>query len=189
MSIISIRNARPEDATWVAPLICEAMDGLVDKFTNGNIKEGISLFEYFFREKENQYSYENCRIAQYDGQDAGMILTYDGQLLTKLRQPFLDYLKEHFQTDILDIEEETQKGELYIDCLTVLPAFRGKSIGSALVEDAISTSQQKNLPAAGLLVDLENEKALRLYQRMGFIHKNIRSFFGGNYSHMQYDNP
>lgn len=188
-SIISIRSAQPSDAAFVSPLICEAMGELVVKFTNGNTQEGLALFEYFFREKNNQYSFENCQIAQYEGRDAGMILAYDGKELDALRQPFLHYLKTHFNTELTFVEDETQAGELYIDCVSVLPDLRGKSIGSALLHAAVQKSQELHLPNTGLLVDVYNEKALKLYQRTGFVVKERRAFAGGDYWHLQYVNP
>ncbi len=185
---IHIRPAQPEDAIFAAPLICEAMGYLVGTFTNGRDDAGQALFEHFFQETNTQYSYENCQIAEYGGKSAGMILTYDGKELQSLRQPFLDYLKMHFNTQFDAIEDETQEGELYIDCLAVLPDFRGKSIGSALIDAAIEKSKQLHLPATGLLVSVYNEKALNLYQKIGFAKKESKAFAGGEYFHMQFVN-
>lgn len=188
-SNILIRPARLDDAAFVAPLICEAMGDLVEKFTNGSLEKGIGLFTHFFQKKDNQYSYENCQIAQYEGTDAGMVLTYDGGKLNVLRQPFLDYIAETFALKLKNIEDETQAGELYIDCVAVLPGFRGKSIGTTLLNAAIQKSQDLSLPSTGLIVDVENEKALQLYQRMGFIVQEKKNFAGSVYIHMQYPNP
>lgn len=187
-SIISIRSAQPDDARFVAPLICDAMGELVVRFTNGNTESSLALFEYFFREKNNQYSFENCQIAQYERKDAGMILTYDGKDLDSLRQPFFQYLKVHFNTELALMEDETQAGELYIDCVAVLPDFRGKSIGSALLHAVVQKSRQMHLSNTGLLVDVHNEKALKLYQKVGFVVKERKAFAGGDYWHLQYTN-
>lgn len=185
---IHIRAALPQDASFVAPLICDAMGDLIHKFTNGMPENAIVLFEHFFQMENNQYSYQNCQIALYEGISAGMILTYDGGKLSVLREPFLNYLQKYFQTNLDAIEDETQAGELYIDCLAVLPVFRGKSIGSALINAAIEKSKQLSLSNTGLIVDLNNENALRLYEYIGFKKMHQKAFAGGTYWHMQYAN-
>ncbi|PZP41646.1 MAG: GNAT family N-acetyltransferase, partial [Pseudopedobacter saltans] len=168
MSLITIRPAIAEDAFFVAPLIYEAMGELVSKFTKGNVQEGILLFEHFFRKENNQYSFQNCSIAQYNGEDAGMILTYDGKDLSVLRHSFLMYLESQYNFRINPIEDETQQGELYIDCLAVEPKFRGKRLGSALIKSAIDKAKTLKIPNTGLIVDIHNDIALRLYESLGF---------------------
>lgn len=188
MSLIKIRSAQLQDAPFAAPLICEAMGDLIDKFTGGHPEDAIGLFELFFQKENNQYSYNNCQIAEYDGVNAGMVLTYDGKDLHRLRTPFLDYLATQFGENYSQMEDEATIDELYIDCLAVLPTFRGKSIGTALIDAAIEKSKKLHLPNVGLLVDVNNEKARQLYNRIGFKEISNREFVGGEYWHMQYAN-
>ena len=62
------------------------------------------------------------------------------------------------------------RGELVY--LGVVPAARGRGIGGALLAQAIRDTAAMNLPQMGLVVDVANAPALRLYAAAGF--KEIR---------------
>src|SRR5690606_33077467 len=88
----SIRNAQPNDFKQAAPLIIQAMEDLACFFTRSeDARQAIPLFEHFFQQKQNQYSYENTLIYQVDDQIAGTLTAYDGAILSDLRAPFLQY--------------------------------------------------------------------------------------------------
>jgi ribosomal protein S18 acetylase RimI-like enzyme len=50
----------------------------------------------------------------------------------------------------------------------VTPAHRGQGLGTALVYAALSGFQQAGLPRAYLEVTAQNDRAVRLYKRLGF---------------------
>lgn len=182
----NIRIAQPEDYHQVAPLIVQAMEDLACTFANTEIPEkSIPLFEFFFQQKENQYSFENTLVYEENGDIAGSIIAYDGALLPKYREPFLEYIAIHYNVKDLVIENETIKGELYIDTLSVYPKFQGKGIGSKLLLAIKTKAKEEDHKKLGLLVDFKNPNAKKLYSALGFKSVGKKQLGKSFYEHLQ----
>lgn len=181
---MSIRSAKKSDSKDVAKLIVQAMNDLAMKFTvSDNLKKAYPLFEHFFQLEANQYSFENTLVYEENGEICGSITGYDGAKLEQLRQPFLDYLSENFgYTDIP--ENETEAGEFYLDTVSVSPKHQGKGIGKQLIQAMIEHAKNKGFSNVGLLVDVDNPAAKKLYERIGFQVAGIKDLMGGKYEHM-----
>ena len=180
-----IRPARPADAEEVVPLVIQAMGKLAKKLTNVEDDEIINrIFKHFFQQEHNQYSYENALIFEDEDKILGSLNAYDGGKLLQLRQPFLAYLAEHYQANHTDQGTETQSGEFYLDTISVNPLAQGKGIGKQLIKAGIGWAEQLGHHHIGLLVEQNNNRALKLYQNMGFAIQNEKQFMGGLYHHM-----
>ncbi len=178
-----IRAAKPEDVVQVIPLLLQAMGDLAYKLTHSENEVAIKrIFEYLFQQPGNQYSYENTLVFEESGKVLGSLTAYDGARLVELRKPFLAYLN---RTDLEDnLDAETQSGEFYLDSISVNPSTQGKGIGKQLVSAGIAWGQQQGHKIIGLLVEQHNERALKLYQHLGFVIQNEKEFMGGLYHHM-----
>lgn len=172
-----IRPARKEDASVVVPLLFQAMKEIAVKLAG--TKDPRAVFEYFFQQEVNQYSYKNTLVYEDEGGIGGMILSYDGGDLDLLRDPVLDYLQHGFVP-----ERETGTGEYYLDSIAVAPGSQGKGIGKQLIAAAMEKAKAEGHFHVGLLVDVNNPDALRLYERLGFEAVEQREFAGGYYKHM-----
>ncbi|MBC6111934.1 GNAT family N-acetyltransferase [Pedobacter fastidiosus] len=180
-----IRKAKPEDTKAVAPLIIQAMGELANKFSNTtDADKTLALFEYFFKQKNNQYSYEHTLVYEGDGIVLGSLNAYDGAKLIELRKNFLDYLAIHNNLNDFQPEDETGSGEFYLDTISVNPHAQGKGIGKQLIDAGIEWAKKLSHNKVGLLVEVDNEKALKLYQTKGFQIQNKKEFIGGLYHHM-----
>ena len=174
-----IRNAIPTDALTVAPLMFQAMEEIVYKMIGKPHKEeAIALLAQLFAQKGNQYSYENAWVYEEAGNVIGSVIAYDGAQLHALRAPVLALIRNSYGIDI--VLDETTAGELYIDTLSVLPTAQGRGIGSKLVRHLCEVSSQP----LGLLVDVNNPEAERLYSRLGFEYANHQELAGGRYKHL-----
>lgn len=183
-----IRDAEACDAPCVALLLVQAMGDLARFFTSDTGREEeIFLFDKFFEERGNQYSFENTLVVELNGKVVGSSNGYDGGKLQELRQPFFNYIKSKFNVQLPDCDEETEQGEFYIDCVSVLPEVQGKGIGTALIEAMIEKGRQLNFKKIGLLVDVKNQDANRLYANLGFVKIKNKSFMGGKYEHLQFN--
>ncbi|RZK19752.1 MAG: GNAT family N-acetyltransferase [Pedobacter sp.] len=180
-----IRHAEPADAIAVAPLIIQAMGALANKFSNTNDSgKTLSLFEYFVTQKNNQYSYENTLVFVEREEILGSLNAYDGSKLIELRKNFTDYLRSNNNLTDLRTEEETQTGEFYLDTISVTPSAQGKGIGKQLIKAGIAWAQKLGHQQVGLLVEVNNEKAMNLYCSQGFNIQNKKKFMGELYHHM-----
>ncbi|MDQ0640094.1 ribosomal protein S18 acetylase RimI-like enzyme [Pedobacter sp. W3I1] len=180
-----IKPAQPTDVEEVVPLIIQAMGKLANKLTNTDDKAVINeIFKGFFQPQGNQYSYENTLVYEEDGKVLGSLNAYDGGKLLELRKPFLTYLAEHHQADDIHKDVETESGEFYLDTISVNPLSQGKGIGKQLIKAGIDWAKQLGYHNVGLLVEQNNDRALKLYQNMGFVIQNEKQFMGGLYHHM-----
>lgn len=179
---IIIRNAASEDAPLIAWTVATAIGEDTLKRYCGNA--GLSVLETLARAEISQYSFRNALVAEINGVPAGAIVGYDGALLRKLRPITLELICEKTGKK-LQIEEETQAGEFYLDSVSVHPEFRQKGVGRKLIlkmcECAFTAGHRK----IGLLVDAENPQAEKLYSALGFVRVAPRRFCGNAMWHLQ----
>ena len=62
-----------------------------------------------------------------------------------------------------------RQGVLVVDQLAVAPSARGKGVGTLLLEAAEARGRAMGVPRMALSVISENEGAIRLYERMGYV--------------------
>lgn len=155
-----IRQAKTGDAPKVAPLIVQAMGDLACDYTGKtNAEEAIPLFKYFFVETENQYSHDNTLVFEEAGEVLGSITAYDGKHLVDYREKLVQFIAREYGVIDLKMEDETQAGELYVDCLSVSPKAQGKGVGTGLLRAVLQKAKKDGHSHVGLLVDMENAAA------------------------------
>lgn len=182
----NIRPAKPQDYRDIAPLIVQAMEDLACTFANTKDPNmALPLFEHFFQQPANQYSFEHSLVYEENGVIAGSVIAYNGGLLPHYRKPFLEYIASHYNVRDLVIENETMEGEVYIDTISVYPAHQGKGIGKRLLHAIISKSKSEGHEKIGLLVDLKNPDAKKLYSALGFESIDKKILGDGVYEHLQ----
>jgi len=181
-----IRPARPEDAEAVAPLLVLAMGHIAGIFARSTrYEDAIPFFEAFFNDGANQYSYANTLVFENESRVIGSITGYDGGRLHELRQPVLDKLREA-EPDFSP-NDETGPGEYYIDCVNVHPDHQGKGIGKKLISAFCKQAGALGYARVGLIVDMINPAARRLYENLGFRVIGEKDFMGHRYFHMVHD--
>jgi|SRR5690606_31752723 len=185
--MIYIRDAQAQDFKAAAPLIVQAMEDLARFFTQSDdLVQAITLFEHFFQQQHNQYSFEHTLICEIENEIVGTLSAYDGALLSDLRAPFLQFIEEKYHLKNFFPADETQAGEYYIDTISVSPKFQGMRIGTKLLEASMEKAKHLKHKKMGLLVDVNNPNAERLYTRLGFQPVGFKEFMGGTYQHMQF---
>ncbi len=162
-----------------------AMEEIVYQFIGTQDPEkAIAFLLHFAASDNNQYSYQNCWVAEEDGEVMAALVLYIGSHLSALRQPVIDYLETEFSRCIKP-EDETREGEYYIDSLGVQPDKQGKGIGTKLLQFVIDEYVNKQHQTLGLLVDEQNAKAKRLYLKLGFKMVDRKVLFGKQMEHLQ----
>lgn len=180
-----IRKATPNDSTPITAAILLAMDDIIYRFIGDNTTDRAFHFvEDLVREKGNQYSYENCWVAESENEVVGAAVVYDGARLQELRESVAARLMELFNREF-NPEDETQAGEFYIDCVGVDPAQQGKGIGTGLFQFLINSYVIQQRKTLGLLVDTTNPKAKELYLKLGFEIVGTKKLVGKDMLHLQ----
>lgn len=183
---MKIRPACPADAPMLARFITTAMSPECCAYFYGSHTAGEfeDCIAGLCKRDDTQYSYLNALVAEENGKVIGAAVAYDGGRLHQLRKPFIDAVKQKFGQDFSNMPDETGAGELYLDSFAVLPAFRRRGIGAALLQATAQRAQSLNLPL-GLLVDVGNPGARRLYIRQGFQHVGTAKWGGHDMEHLQ----
>lgn len=183
---MKIRKAWPQDASSIAVLLLLAMEDIVYEFIGEkSYSKAIEFLKAMVTQRQNQYSYENCWVAETKEGIIAVACLYDGSRLQELRKPVAHYIKEHFAQEF-NPEDETQAGEVYIDCVGVHPNQQGKGIGSKIFAFLIDQYVIKQKQILGLLVDYDNPKAEKLYQKLGFEIIGEKTLVGKRLKHLQY---
>jgi len=180
-----VRKALSEDAEAIAGLLMLASGEVMYRFIGEkNYPKARDFLFRFVKRKSNQYSYQNCFVAEDENELIGAVLVYDGARLQDLRKPVLEYIHQHFDSN-LQVEDETHSGESYIDSLGVSPAHQGKGIGSQLLQFVINEKVKTGGGTIGLLVDKTNPGAKRLYLNLGFVPVGEKTLLGISLEHLQ----
>lgn len=181
-----VRAAVPADAATVAPLMILALGHIAGIFANSeNPEDGIPFVEMFFKKEGNQYSYLNTLVYENENRILGSVTGYDGKRLHELRKPVLDELRKR-DSDFTP-NDETEAGEYYLDCVNVREDQQGKGIGKILVKAFCDLGFSLGYKRIGLIVDLDNPDARKLYTKLGFYEAGKRDFMGHQYFHMVKD--
>ena len=178
---LNIRKATKDDAPLIAKVVAMAIGEESAVLYGGdnymNVFEEIALLE------DSQYSYRNTFVAEVDGNAVGAVVAYDGADLHPLRKSTLDVISKHTGRE-MQIADETDASEFYLDSLAVLPEYRGRGVGVKLilaVKERAFNEYNKDL---GLLVDFENPDAERLYKSVGFERADVKDFLGHKMWHL-----
>lgn len=187
--MITIRKAVVGDAEAIAACLWLAMHDIIYEFIGEKDQEKATAFLlHFVQKKNNQYSYQNCWLAEDDKTIVAAANIYNGAQLHELRLPVLNYLRTNFNK-YLHPEDETGEGEYYIDSIGVTPDHQGRGIGSKILQFLIDEYVVRREETLGLLVEETNPDAKRLYIKLGFKSVEPKIFMGKNMVHLQRNPP
>lgn len=134
-----------------------------DTFSSDNSQE--NMFEYL----ENGFSTEKLKAELIDAN----VEFYFAELYEKI----IGYLK----VNIGDAQTEMKDNNaLEIERIYVLKEFHGKKVGQMLLDKAIELAREKNIKNVWLGVWEENTRAIRFYEKNGFVAFDKHIFKLGN---------
>lgn len=160
---VSLRAARREDSRAIAELFRLSSGGVADYIWQLLKPEypGLDLLDIgeqrYAREGVN-FSCENCTIAEHDGAVLGMLHAYE---MTDSSEPETDPVLRPYA-------ELEAPGSLYISGVALFPEYRNLGIGSRLMDAAMQTARERDVPKLSLIAFEQNEGSWRLYLRLGY---------------------
>lgn len=185
---MKIISATPEHADFIATCIMQAVgEEICSNFAGENhtLDDVHRLFATLAARPDTQYSYRNTEVAvDEDGRPMGACVAYDGANLHAMREHFFTAARDILGIEMGKMEDECDADEFYIDTLAVAPEFRRQGVALALLEAAKKRAVACGKPA-GLLVEKENHRARRLYNRAGFTRIGDRPFAFIMMDHLQ----
>ena len=189
-----IRPAVSEDAPQAVPLIFEAIGSITFVLAGTNVlAEAMSILENFFEQEGNRLSYKNTLVIEEsetgagEGTILGVAISYDGAVARELDEPLEEAAKLQSGLSDYRIPTEAELGEYYLDTVSVNRNCQGRGFGRQLIEAVCEQGRQLGRNRVGLLVDVTNPDAKRLYERLQFRVNKQRELAGEEYFHMVRD--
>lgn len=164
---VTVRPATLADASALAVLVDIAADGMAVQMWRtlaAPAQSPVEVGRARARREEGGFSYRNTFVAETDGEIAASLVGY------RLDDPYdLTGLEEmpEFVRPLVRLESRAP-GSWYVNVLATFPEFRGRGIGSKLLEVADSIGRQSAARAMSVIVGSWNDGAMRLYERTGY---------------------
>lgn len=182
---MEFRLATKDDMPQVVNLIKIILDDMeLPILLNNPESEVMDLFVKTFQ-SDTYAKLADTIVAVQDGEIAGVAFGYDGSN----EEPLLAEFGNHFDAKLpkqpVFIEPEAVEKEWYLNSIAVNPKFQRQGIGSKLLNEIPHYASQRGLTKIGLLVDLANPDAERLYRRSGFKDFKTQMVSGHEYKHLQ----
>ena len=164
------RPANADDSRFIAEMIDVSSDGVAliewaEESQKAVGRSALDIGAEMYASEEGDYSYRNCWIAEVSGQRAGMLLGFP----MGARKPG-DIVAPPFDgSDVFAPYKYLEASDTWYICgVAVLPEYRGRKIGTGLMQLAREQAQAQSYDRLSLVVFEENDAAVRLYRRLGF---------------------
>lgn len=181
---ITIRQAQPQDAQAVVPLIIDAIGDIANRLTGEQELEAIEReLAVLFKREDNRHSYLNTFVAVEDEKILGILVYYNGKQAIEMDANLVNWLAAKNAPNIT-IDKEAHEDEYYVDTICVAPEARGKGIGTLLLQFAIDQTKKRGFNKLSLNVETKKEQAIRLYERTGFVITEPWSIIDEPFHHM-----
>lgn len=197
-----IRDARPEDAGFIARTVLEGVgypafdpsaSGLPVELSAGTIplSSAVDVFTGICGREDTLYSYRRTRVACVGDVPAGALVSYPGEENAALRTFTWRLLNDGYSEG--DTEAECEAGEYYLDSLAVHPDFRGQvfdckgsrgKAGHLLMMDGIRCGQARGFSLTSLIAAADSPRLQHYYTQLGFRPVREILFFGHPYVRM-----
>jgi ribosomal protein S18 acetylase RimI-like enzyme len=170
---VTTRSARKSDAAEIALLVNIAVHGgMAQGWAHSSEAEGtydpieVGRLDVM---TDDEFGWRNCTMAEVDGEVAGMLLGY------RKADDFAPVPPEvtGFMRPIEELEAEAN-GTWFISMLGVHIGWRGKGVGSQLLEVADTKRGETKANGVSLIVEDTNDGARRLYERRGYAVRKSR---------------
>ncbi|MFD1472929.1 GNAT family N-acetyltransferase [Companilactobacillus mishanensis] len=183
------RNAKEEDIDQILPTLFQIFDEMeLDIFKEaGNdtmeqvIREGFELSNY-------RYGLDHILVNEKDDKVAAIVVSYPEEAEETIDDPLVKILKQHgINQSSIFTDKEAWPGEWYLDSFAVAPEFQNQGVGTETMIDFIDMLKKRGEKVLSLNVDVDNEPAKHVYDKIGF--KKVGQLYIGShlYDHMQFD--
>ncbi|MCU5746020.1 GNAT family N-acetyltransferase [Staphylococcus sp. SQ8-PEA] len=182
-----IRKAREKDRDEVAKLIYLIWQGLDTPMVREIEKERLlRIIQLSMSEVKYRSHIDHTWVCELEGRVAGFLIAYPGQYEMQLEHAWLDLdLDEDIKAYGLPMPtKEARDDEYYIESIATFPEFRGRGVATHLIQAIIQAHPYEKI---SLNCDKSNDKALRLYKKLGFLIDSEIDLYHHDHYHMIYE--
>lgn len=176
---LTLRRALVEESEWAAGLLFEAGPALFSYILASPSDQAQEILEQAFEFPHHAFSYEHTQIVDVDGQAAGLMISYPGDLkrqvdekvhLVMARLMPLRKLPKILVNvaDLSRIKQDVSPDDYYILGISVLPEWRRRGIATYLLAKAEAEAITLDCEAICADVSYTNTPALHLLEKHGY---------------------
>lgn len=160
---VRFRPAEKSDCKQIAHLFSIASDGVADYIWTKYSAPGENISDFGAKRYESEdsvVSYRNCIVVDVDGKVAGILVAF----------PMYDSEEDESAVDpvLAPYVKLEQCNSYYICAMALFREYRGRGIGTRLLQIAEEQARNNNLKQLSLIVFEQNEGAKKLYERHGY---------------------
>ena len=166
-------------APVASQLIYMTMGSLTDYlFGHDSQQTARLLLGQLFSAKENRFSYQFSEVAIQSNKIVGLLLAYPAHYLNSLRfttlfqlikvNDFSGLIRFLYRSFPLWFAQEAEDDEYFISNIAVIPEHHGQGVGKCLMDQAEKNAREQDFEKTSLVVDVENELAIRFYSHLGY---------------------
>lgn len=162
-----VRPATPDDAEAMARLVDIAGEGLPTFLwarAAGPGETPLDVGAARARREEGGFSYRNAHVVEEAGRVAGLLVGY------RLPDPYETGDPAELPGPVRPLVEleSLAPGSWYVNVVAVFEEFRGRGLGTRLLERAEALGRDSGADALSLIVAEQNAGAAALYARLGY---------------------
>ncbi|MGA2676453.1 MAG: GNAT family N-acetyltransferase [Methanobacterium sp.] len=170
-------DLKRHDLNKVSKLIYETELGVFRSLLGKDEDEATQNIKRLVKAGSNSLGHENIHVA-INGDVIGILVSFSGKETSLLKDfkayykilNFTQFLKYIFKGIAINelLTTSVGRNDYYLSNIAADTAFRGQGIGSYILENAIKLAEDAKCRRLILDVTMDNEGALRLYERFGF---------------------
>ena len=171
----SLREGKPEDAQYFSHLVLLSSPTFFPPLFSSNA-EGV--IKNLFQQPRNLFGFKHSSFVEVNGKRAGMVLGYNWEQkkMEELHTGLLlvKYLKWSLFARILyllkaqNMVGKVAENEYYLSNIAVYPEYRSLGLGTKLLSEIEREARKTGNSKIVLDVETSNERALKLYERLGY---------------------
>ncbi len=165
-----IRDATLHDTRDIAKLIALSSDGVAEIEWHEEAEkkhcDPLDIGESTYRNPQGDYSFSNTTILEINDEVAGMLLAFampDAEPRNTENRPAVD--DDNVFAPYIYLEEPNS---WYICGVALYPQYRGRGLGTRLMDLANQQAKEKGLPTLSLVAFEQNTRAVNLYKKLGY---------------------
>ena len=169
---LSLRVAGADDAAFVARVITEVSEGIVETLLGGLFPgtTALTLMEMILGRGAGPYRLEHAVIADFRGEPVGLLFSYDSSL--QGIPPLMEKLvPEKRLSQCRELLLASVGDAWWVDTFWVAPQFRGEGLAQILMGCAESLAREAGRGRLALHCFADNERALRFYEKAGYVRR------------------
>lgn len=200
---VVIRQALPTDAEFAAKLLFAGLPHFT-QYGIGMGKEERSkqILHNLFTQPKNRYSFEQIKIAEFQGKKAGLVIGLPGKTINQLNRRFFRKLIASYPLKLklkliqrfmpFFFIKEGGHDEYVISSLIIFQKYQDNLIGERLIKSVEKQARAEGYKQAVTLIEIQNTQMRKFFEEQRYkvkalvLESNKRTrFFGAGYQRLE----